>query len=95
MNMKRVRGLRQLVEDVVEHGSRAVERIQKETAQRPFAILEAMPTIGEPARLVHAVYDAWVGGVHGTIRVVNRAVGATVDAALVALDDAPSGDGDS
>jgi hypothetical protein len=79
---KRLRGLKALVQDVVEHGSRAVERIQKETARRPFEILEAIPPIAIPARGVHAIHDASVSGVHSIIRLVNRVVGETVDAAL-------------
>jgi hypothetical protein len=82
VNIGRLRGLRQLLEDVVEHGSRAVERVQKETARRPFAIVEAIPAIGAPARGIHEIYDASVGGVHIAIRMVNRAVGATLEAAL-------------
>jgi hypothetical protein len=82
VNIERLRGLRQLIEDVVEHGSRAVERVQKETARRPFAIVEAIPAIGAPARGIHEIYDASVGGVHIAIRMVNRAVGATLEAAL-------------
>ena len=37
---KRWRGLKTLVHDAVEHGSRGIERVQKETAATPFGILE-------------------------------------------------------
>ncbi len=39
-DLKRWRGLLALVRDAVEHSSRAVERIQLDVAERPFAILE-------------------------------------------------------
>ena len=43
--MKRWRGLKSLVRDAVEHGSRAIEKVHKETADKPFLILESIPAI--------------------------------------------------
>ena len=80
--MDRVRGLKSLLVDAVEHGSRAVERIQKETARRPFEILEQIPPIAVPARGIHAAYDVGVGSVHGMIRLVTRVVGSTLDVVI-------------
>ena len=76
------RGVARLVRDAVEHGSRAVERIQIETARRTFVILERIPPVAGGARLVHVVHDTSVGTVHKAIRVVNSAVGATVAVVL-------------
>jgi hypothetical protein len=73
-NNKRWRGVASLVTDAVQHGSRAVERIQKETAQRPFGILEMIPGVALPARVVHVLHDVTVSGVHGAIRLVTRVV---------------------
>jgi hypothetical protein len=84
---KRWRGLRALVTDAVEHGSRAIERVQMDTAKRTFDVLEAIPPIAAPVKLVHLVHDATVGGVYGTIRVVNQVVGASVEAAFEAVDE--------
>jgi hypothetical protein len=84
--MQRWRGLASLVVDAVEHGSRAVEHIQKETARRPFAILERIPPIAAPARGVHLVHDAAVSGVHGAIRLVNQAAGAVIGAAIDVIE---------
>jgi hypothetical protein len=86
-DMKRWRGLVALVRDAVEHGSRAVERVHLETAQRPFVILEHIPVVAGPTRVVHVIHDATVRGVHGTIRAVAHVVGATADVALRAADD--------
>lgn len=86
MDVKRLRGLRQLLQDTVEQGSIAIERLQKATARRPFAILESIPGIDGPARTVHAIYDTSVAGVHTAIRLVNRAVGQALDAALKQAD---------
>lgn len=80
--MRRWRGLKALVQDGVEHGSRAVERVHLGIARRPFAVLEAIPLLAGPARAVHVVHDAVVSGVHGSIRAVNQVTGATLDVVL-------------
>ena len=89
-SMKRLRGLRALVEEAVEHGSKAVEDVHKATAARTFFVLEAIPPIAKPARVVHTVHDLWLSGVYGTIRVCNRVVGKTLEVAIdVAEQDEP------
>lgn len=82
MSAERWRGLAALVGDAVEHGSRAVERVQIEIARRPFALLEAIPPVAEPARKARTFHDAYVTGVHGALRRVNRLVVRAIDAAL-------------
>lgn len=79
---KRLLGLRALLEDVVEHGSSAVERVHRETADRTFAVLALIPPVAGPARLVHDVHGAALTGVYGSIRLVNRAVGAVLTAVI-------------
>ena len=93
-DMRRWRGLVALVRDAVEHGSRAVEKVQLETAGRPFGILEHIPAVAEPTRLVHAIHDATVSGVHGVIRAVGRTVATTVDLALRVAEEQSGGDHD-
>jgi hypothetical protein len=80
--MKRLRGLRTLVGDAVEHGSKAVEEVHKATAARTFFVLEAIPPIAKPAQVAHIVHDASLTGIYGIIRVVNRVVGKTLDVAI-------------
>jgi hypothetical protein len=80
--MRRWRGLARLVREGVEHGSAAVERVQRATAERTFVILEAIPGVAEPAKVVHVVHDASLSVVHASIRAVTRVVGAGLDAAL-------------
>ncbi|AGP42062.1 hypothetical protein SCE1572_50725 [Sorangium cellulosum So0157-2] len=84
--MERWRGLKDLVQEAVEHGSRAVERLQKHAAKLPFDLLEQIPPIQAPVRGIRVIHDTTLSVVHGTIRLVNRAVGATVDVALVLLE---------
>ncbi len=75
---KRLLGLRALVEDAVEHGSAAVERVQRDVAGRVFTVLEAIPPVAPTARVVRDVHGAVLAGVYGSVRLVNRAVGAVL-----------------
>ena len=84
--MNRWRGLVVLVKEAVENGSRAVEKIQKETAARPFGLLEQIPPIAGPVKLVHGVYDLSVTTTHTAIRSVNKVVGDALDVALEAVE---------
>jgi hypothetical protein len=84
--MERWRGLKSLVVDAVDHGSRAVERIQKETASVPFDILEQVPPLAAPAKVARFCHDAGVSGVHGTIRLVTRLTGRALDVALDVIE---------
>lgn len=82
VTLRRWRGLKELLEDAVEHGSRAVQQVHTETARRPFAVLEVIPVVGLPARGVHVIHDTTVSAVYGLIRLVNRAVGRAGEVAL-------------
>lgn len=79
---RRLLGLQRLVEDAVEHGATAVERVHRQTADRTFTVLEAIPPLAEPARLVHGVYGLVLSGSYGGVRAVNRAVGAVLHAVI-------------
>lgn len=92
--MKRLRGLRALVGDAVEHGSKAVEQVHRATAARTFFVLEAIPPIATPARIVHVVHDASLTGVYGMIRVVNHVVGRTLDVAIDVAEEQRDDDDD-
>lgn len=87
MKMQRWRGLRALVTDAVEHGSRAVERVQIQTARRPFDILEQIPAIRLPVRGIRVIHDTSVAGVHGMIRLVNQVVGETLDVVIDVVEE--------
>ncbi len=84
---ERLRGLRRLVEEAVEHGSKAVEGVHKATAARTFTVLEAIPPIAKPAKVVHTVHDLWLSGIYGAIRVGNKVVGKTLEVALDVSED--------
>jgi hypothetical protein len=92
--MQRWRGLKSLIIDAVDHGSRAVERLQVETARLPFEILEQIPPIAAPVKGIHVIHDTTVAGVHGMIRLVNKVTGKTLDVVLDVVEKA-GGEGGS
>ena len=92
--LRRWRGLKELVENAVENGSIAIERLQKETARRPFSILESIPPIALPVRGIHELHDHVVSSVHGSIRITTRVVGQCLDVVLDTLE-AGTSDADS
>jgi hypothetical protein len=80
-DLARWKGLGELVVDAVEHGSRAIERIQLQTAARPFAIIEQIPLIAPAARVAHVAHTVAVTSVHGIVRLVARTLGTVIDVA--------------
>lgn len=80
--MKRLRGLRALVEEAVEHGSKAVEGVHRATAKRTFDVLEAIEPIAVPVKVVHTVHDLSLSTTYGAIRAVNKVVGKGLAIAL-------------
>ncbi|MGK3993556.1 hypothetical protein [Sorangium sp. So ce1024] len=84
--MERWRGLKDLVQDAVDNGSRAVEHLQKHAAKLPFDLLEQIPPIAAPVRGIRLVHDTMVSGVHVAIRLVNRIAGYTVDGVLFVVE---------
>jgi len=84
--MERWRGLKALVQDAVDQGSRAVERLQKETAQRPFELLGRIPPLHVPVQGIREIHDMAISNAHAMIRLVNRVVGDTLDVVLDLVD---------
>jgi hypothetical protein len=85
--MQRWRGLKALVQDAVEHGSRAVERVQMDVAKLPFDMLEQIPQLQVPVKGIREIHDTAVAGVHGMIRMVNRVAGGTIDVVLDVVEE--------
>ena len=77
--MGRLKGVKDLLEDAVHHGTTAVEKVHRDVASRPFDVLEAVPGIATPARGVRIVHNAITATVYASIRVINRLVGAVAD----------------
>ena len=81
-NQTPLQGLAALVQDGVEHGSRAIEKLQLQVVARPLAVLGQLPPLAAPVQLVHAALDLAVRGSHGSVRAVNRVVGASLSRLL-------------
>jgi hypothetical protein len=76
--MNRLRGLKALVQDAVDQGSRAVERLQKETMRRPLEIIAQIPPLEVPGKGILEIHDLAVTNTHAVVRLVNRVVFDTV-----------------
>jgi hypothetical protein len=82
---RRWRGFAALLGTAVESGSLAIERVQMQTAERWFGVLEQIPSIRAAAQGVHSVHIVCVSSTHGIIRAVARLV---VTSALEVIGDA-------
>jgi hypothetical protein len=87
-DIKRWRGLKDLIRDATLHGSGAVERVHLETARRPFHVLKQIPPIAAPTSSIERIHDAIVTTTYGAVRGVTRVVDAAADAAFDALESA-------
>ncbi|GAB4521117.1 MAG: hypothetical protein Tsb0020_39730 [Haliangiales bacterium] len=89
-------GLLTLVHDAVEHGSRAVEGLQKQAAQKPLALLARVPGLDLPVHTVEHVFESSVTAIHSAVRgvnyVVKRSTEAAFEAALAASREVASPD---
>jgi hypothetical protein len=88
----RLRGLRALLEDAVDQGASAVERVHRATASRPFDVLDHVAPIAPAARGVRLVHDVTVAGVYEAIRQINHLVGATLEMAIEVVERASEDD---
>ncbi|WP_164020410.1 hypothetical protein [Pyxidicoccus trucidator] len=84
--MKRWRGLKALVQDVVDKGATAVEGVHKRTAAVPFRLLRKIRPLEAPVRRVHELHDLAVSTSYAMVRLVNRVAGKTVDVTLDVLE---------
>jgi hypothetical protein len=69
----RLRGLTRLLHDGVRQGVDFVEKHHRHAAARPFRVLESVPPIAAPTKLVHGVHDAILWLSYGGIRTINHA----------------------
>ena len=84
--MKKIRGLKSLVQDAVEHGSRAIERVQIDMAKTPFDLLEKIEPIKAPVSGIRLLHNAGVAYTHTMIRLVNKVTGDVLDKVIDAAD---------
>jgi len=86
----RWRGVVELVQDAVHHGTLGVERIHQRVARRPLDVVAHVPPLAGAARCVAGCQAAVIEATYAAIRVVNGVVGAVAGAALDAtVGEAP------
>ena len=89
--LERIKGLSKLVAEAVDHGSRAVERVHRESAKRPFEMLKIISPIAGVVRAVESVHDAVVTTSYDGVRTITRAVAdAIAGAATPGANERPS-----
>jgi hypothetical protein len=89
MSLRRAKGLSELIQGAVEHGSRAVQKVHLGTSARTFEILERVPGIAAPASVVRVVHDGWTSAVYATIRGVNKVAFTVIGTAIEVADSPP------
>lgn len=90
-DLQRWRGLKALVADAVEHGSRAVEKLQLDAFGRVTSIVQIVPGVEAPAEVTRAVHATIVRSTHASIRAVSRAVGGVLDEVLDVIEQREPG----
>ncbi|MEM1023137.1 MAG: alpha/beta hydrolase [Myxococcota bacterium] len=67
----RLLGVLELLGEAVDEGSSAIQRAHEAIAERPYDILEDIPPLRAPTRLVRAGHFAVLRGTYGAIRGIN------------------------
>lgn len=86
LSIQQLRGLKDLIQELVDNGASAIEETHLAIASQPFAVLERIPVIATPVRVVERVQRAVTINVYDAIRAVNGLVGALANQALDCLE---------
>ena len=87
---RRLKGLKRLIHDGVRQGADFVEKHHRHAAEKPFRVLESIPAIAVPTKVVHVVHDGVLSLGYGGIRAINQAIEVADDwlvAQLAPADD--------
>jgi hypothetical protein len=90
VDVKKLRGLKALLQDVVTNGATSIQQVHMGTTARTFRILEQIPAVSGPSQVVRMVHDTIVTTAYAATRGVTEAIGSGIDLALDAVDDEPS-----
>lgn len=82
----RLRGLRALVEEVVDQGTAAVGKAHLGTTGRTFSVLAYVPPIAGPVNVVRIVYQGSTDATYRVVRAVNYGVGRVLEASIDVAD---------
>ena len=88
---KELKGLKNLLHDVIDKGSTAIQEVHQELADRPFNVLERLEPIKGPVQVVRSVHDSVLRVSYDSVRSVNRVVAGAADKLMEVTN--PSGDG--
>jgi hypothetical protein len=86
-DLKRWKGLKDLVQEAVDRGTAAVEVVHREAIRTPLGLLERVPSLAGTARAAAAVVDAALAVSYGTVRVVNRAAGELLSVGIAVAEE--------
>jgi hypothetical protein len=73
--MQRLKGTVELVHDTVEVGSSRVEEVHQAIGKQVYAVLEQVPLVGGPAKLIGLAQQQLTTGIYWSIRAINDVVG--------------------
>jgi hypothetical protein len=76
---RRLKGLKRLIHDGVRQGADFVEKHHRRAAAKPFTVLESIPLIAAPTKVVHGIHDGVLWLSYGGIRTINQALEAADD----------------
>jgi hypothetical protein len=82
LDLERVDAYRALIQAGIEHGATAIQRVQEELSARPYDVLDRIPGLAKPARIVRALHFEGMRATYDVIRWVNRASGAILRAGM-------------
>jgi hypothetical protein len=71
---QRLWGLKQLLHDGFDRGVQAIHRYHQGASAKPFGILESIPPLALPVRVVRLVHDGLTNLAYGSIRAANHAI---------------------
>jgi pimeloyl-ACP methyl ester carboxylesterase len=77
-DIERLEAYRALLQDAVDEGATAVQRVQEELTARPYDWIERVPPLEMPTKIVRTAHFAAIHAAYDATRLVNRAVGAAL-----------------
>ena len=86
--MNRLRGLAELVQDAVQHGTIAVEKVHQSVARTPLEVLALVPPLTATALWMADAQSRLIAASYRTIREASAAAGALAGTCIEAAERA-------
>jgi hypothetical protein len=84
--LRQIRGAKDLAQEAVAATVDAVAEAHLDIARVPYAVMERIPGIAEPAHAIGQVQHTVITGVYAAIREVNRMAGSAATCVLDRLE---------